>query len=71
MLGMFLVLLACFILSLHVLLLAATIRGVGYGVTFLGSVAVLNKISSSDLRGDVTSSFYAVVYLAIESHPSL
>ena len=51
--------------SMEVLLVGAVVSGVGYGAAFHGAVAVINTIAPKDQRGNVTSSFYAILYFLL------
>ncbi len=53
------------VVSIVVLLVGAVISGVGYGAAFHGAVATVNAIAPRDQRGNVTSSFYAILYLLL------
>ncbi len=64
-LGLLIIVGAQFVSSLWVLVLGAVVSGAAYGATFLGAVAVINAVAPENRRGDVTSSFYAVAYVAL------
>ena len=64
-LGLALMVLAHTAASVEVLVLGAVISGFAYGATFLGAVAIVNAVSPENRRGDITSTFYALTYLAL------
>lgn len=63
--GLALIVLARIGSSLIFLVLSSILNGIGGGAAFLGAVSTINKISPSKTRGNVTSTFYAIAYLAL------
>ncbi len=63
--GLSLIVVARYASSVGVLVGAAVVSGVGFGATFQGAVSIVNEIAPAERRGDTTSSFYAVSYLAL------
>ena len=51
--------------SLIILLIGGVVSGVGYGAAFHGAVAVINAIAPREQRGNVTSSFYAILFFLL------
>ncbi len=63
--GLILIVLAHFVGSILVLMLAAISSGFAFGAAFLGAVTIVNAIAPEGRRGDVTSTFFALAYLAL------
>ncbi len=63
--GLILIVLAHYVGSTVVLMLAAIASGFAFGATFLGAVTIVNAIAPEKHRGDVTSTFFALAYLAL------
>jgi MFS family permease len=63
--GLSLIVFARYASSIEVLVGATVVSGAGFGATFQGAVSIINRIAPSEHRGDTTSSFYAVSYLAL------
>lgn len=51
--------------SILLLLLSTVIIGLGWGLAYMGSVALVNEIAPPNQRGHVVSSFYVIVYLGV------
>jgi MFS family permease len=51
--------------SIVLLLLSSVFSGAAFGAAFMGSLAIVNDVAPSARRGDVTSSYYAIGYLAL------
>ncbi|MFT8322285.1 MAG: acetolactate synthase small subunit [Bacillus sp. (in: firmicutes)] len=51
--------------SLFLLFLTTILIGFGHGPTFAGSLALTNKISPTQSRGDIIASFYVLTYLGV------
>ncbi len=51
--------------SLPVFLAGATLTGVGHGLTWIGTTSTLNRIAPDERRADVTSTYFAVIYLGV------
>lgn len=51
--------------SLELIALGTLVTGVGQGLAFGGSMALINQIAPSEQRGRVVSSFYVVIYLGV------
>jgi len=63
--GLTLLVFSVLVKSFSVLLAGAVVSGIGYGAVFHGAVSVINSIAPKDQRGNVTSSFYAILYLVL------
>lgn len=51
--------------SLELIALGTLVTGVGQGLAFGGSMALINQIAPPEQRGRVVSSFYVVIYLGV------
>jgi len=51
--------------SMFLLLGSTVIIGLGWGLAFMGSMALVNEVAPVDQRGHVVSSFYIVLYLGV------
>lgn len=51
--------------SLILLLMSTVIIGLGWGLAFMGSMALVNEIAPPKQRGHVVSSFYIILYLGV------
>jgi MFS family permease len=51
--------------SLAVFVAGATLTGVGHGLTWIGTTSTLNRIAPSQRRAEVTSTYFAVIYLGV------
>jgi MFS family permease len=51
--------------SLVVFLAGAALTGVGHGLTWIGATSTINRISPSERRAEVTSTYFAVIYLGV------
>jgi len=51
--------------SLVVFLAGATLTGVGHGLTWIGTTSTLNRIAPDERRAEVTSTYFAVIYLGV------
>lgn len=49
--------------SLAVLIVAASLGGIGMGLSFMGSLGDVNAIAPADRNGDIVASYYVVVYV--------
>lgn len=63
--GLSLIIMVSYYPSIILLITAALFSGVGFGATFMGAINVINRIAPPDKRGNVTSFFYAISYLAL------
>lgn len=51
--------------SILLLLISTIIIGLGWGLAYMGSMALVNEIAPPNQRGHVVSSFYVIVYLGV------
>lgn len=51
--------------SLVLLLVSAVVIGLGQGMAFRGSLAIVNKVSPDEDRANVTSLYYVIVYIGV------
>ena len=51
--------------SLALVLVAASLGGVGHGLGFLGAQADVNELAPPERRGEVTAAFYAIIYFGV------
>ncbi|SMC05613.1 Predicted arabinose efflux permease, MFS family [Sulfobacillus thermosulfidooxidans DSM 9293] len=51
--------------ALWMVLVSTVVAGVGQGTAFLGSMATVTRIAPSDVKGQVMSSFYVVIYCGV------
>jgi MFS family permease len=51
--------------SLAVFLAGAALTGTGHGLTWIGATSALNRIAPDQRRADVTSTYFAVIYLGV------
>lgn len=51
--------------SVTLLIISTLITGLGQGLAFMGSMALINEIAPANRRGDVVSSLYVVVYIGV------
>jgi MFS family permease len=63
--GLLLLLLAMSLSSLAWFLIGTVCCGVGVGLSFMGSLALVNSLAPPDHRGEVLSSYFAVAYLGL------
>jgi hypothetical protein len=47
------------------LVLAAAVIGLGHGVTFLGTLAAVNRLTAPDQRGAVASTYFLASYMGV------
>jgi MFS family permease len=50
--------------SKPLLLIAAVFGGIGQGLAFLGSLALVNTLIPQDRRGSILATYYALVYVS-------
>jgi MFS family permease len=63
--GLVLLLIAIWISSLVWFLIGTVCCGVGVGLSFMGSLALVNSLAPPDHRGEVLSSYFAVAYVGL------
>jgi MFS family permease len=51
--------------SLAVFVVGATLTGAGHGLTWIGTTSTLNRIAPEQRRAEVTSTYFAVIYLGV------
>lgn len=51
--------------SMPILLGSTIVIGVGWGLSFMGSIALVNEISPQEQRGHVVSSLYVITYIGV------
>ncbi|WP_244504411.1 MFS transporter [Salibacterium halotolerans] len=59
------VLFAVPIQSVLLLMISAIITGLGQGLSFMGSMALVNEVVPESRRGDVVSSLYVIIYTGV------
>ncbi|KAB7665072.1 MFS transporter [Bacillus sp. B1-b2] len=64
-LGLFLLVITIYAQSLTLLLLSAVLIGAGNGPAYAGSLALVNEVAPTQMKGNIVSFFFVITYLGV------